>query len=105
VPTDCGFVVKNPKIEARVPEEIERLVKNRAEKDNVTVSDIVRDALSLYFFGNGSLQGVDQGFLAARKIATKLAITALRQAMDIIPNNLEEAQAWCEEYIETKREG
>ena len=94
----------NPKIEARVPEEIERLVRRRAEQDNVTVSDIVRDALSLYFFGNISIQGVDQGFIAARQIATKLAITAVRQAMDLIPTDFDEAQAWCNEYVEAKRD-
>lgn len=93
---------KNPRIEARVPHDIQQLLKQRSEQDGITPSELIRDALVQYLYGGtqGSmLQGTDAGFQSARKQAHRIAMAALAYAFEQMPDDFEEAKVWADEII------
>lgn len=94
---------KNPRVECRVPEDIFNLVHDKAKREGLTASDVMRDALIHYFYQTTSLQGTDAGFLAARKLANRLAMASVLEGAKHIPEDFDEAMEWCENVIQESK--
>ena len=87
----------DPIIRARIPEDLLQLVKNEASRLETSESEIVRAALSQYFYADNAMQGPDAGFLAAKKQAMRLSHAVIAAGLDQMPEDLESAVLWADE--------
>lgn len=85
----------DPKITGRIPEDLLQLLHDEANRLGVSTSEIIRTALSQYFYGDSLLQGPDAGFASARQLAIRLASAMVAAGAEQMPSNLEEAARWC----------
>lgn len=80
-------------LQAQIPDDLHAMIIGECQRDGLSTSELVRKALTFYFFGQQQL-GPDAGYMQARAIATKLAHTAVSVALAMIPQTYEDAVAW-----------
>lgn len=74
----------------RLPDDLDALVRSRAESESLTTSELLRSIVSQWAYG--TTPSVGEGYFAARNVAIKAARVALAHAFaEAMPETYEEA--------------
>jgi predicted transcriptional regulator len=88
----------------RLTPDLKALLEARADQVRVTPSEIVREALTLYLYGQQEInQAYNDGFQQARKLVTTICLAALSAAQEMIPVDAQEAVDWANETLRRAR--
>ena len=80
-----------PPICVKLPQDLDTAVRVLAEAQGISVSELLRTLLAQVVYGHAS--SVDDGYLAARRWASRLAHHALRAAINALPEDHDQAMA------------
>ena len=78
---------------SRMPAHVLEMLDADATQQSLTRSEVINAIIEGYYFGGSTLQGADEGYKAARRLAPMLAQRILRKAASELPDTLDEAQA------------
>ncbi len=74
----------------RLPDDLEALIRTRAESEGLTTSELLRSIVSQWAYG--TMPSVGEGYNAAKAVAIKAAHVALSHAFaEAMPETYEEA--------------
>lgn len=73
---------------AKLPEDLEYALRDRAEAEGISVSEITRHAIAAFVFG--SIPGAQEGYAQAKRLATQMALQAMHNGLASLPDTLEE---------------
>jgi hypothetical protein len=82
-----------PPICSRMPSHVVDMLDADAQQQSLTRTEVINAIVENYYFGGSTLQGADEGYKAARRLAPMIAARALAKAVKEMPETLEEAQA------------
>jgi hypothetical protein len=90
-----------PPIAVRLPDDLDALVRSRAESEGLTTSELLRSIVSQWAYG--AAPSVGEGYLAARQVAIQAAHVALSHAFaEEMPQTYEEALTLLQEGLAFK---
>lgn len=84
------------RISVRLTEDLMMMLTNDAKQHGLSPSDIVREALSQYYYGatGSTLSGIDAGYESARRLAKQLALAAVTIGLEQMPEDPVEGREW-----------
>lgn len=85
-------------IAVRLPADLAAAVDLACEQNGITASELLRDLVSRWAYGEGQLAGPDHGYTQARSMASQLAHAALKQALAALPDSHEGAAEMLQGY-------
>lgn len=88
----------------RLTPDIKAFIEHRAAELRITPSEVVREALTLYFYGQqGPADGYRDGFQQARRLAVSIALGVLADAYAQIPADPTDAIRWSQDRLRLAR--
>lgn len=91
-----------PPLAVRLPDDLDALVRSRAESEGLTTSELLRSIVSQWAYG--TMPSVGEGYVAARNVAIQAAHVALSNAFaDSMPETYEEAIRLLQDGLMRKR--
>lgn len=82
-----------PPICARMPPHVLDMLDTDAAQQGLTRTEVINAIIEGYYFGGTPLQGADEGYKVARRLAPVLAQKMLQKAFEEMPDDLDAAQA------------
>ncbi len=93
------------RFDVRLSDDLHAMLENEQARTGLSQSAIFRDALMLYFYGSDGIErDKEAGFREAVRQTHRMVRAALSVAMDMIPDNYEDAKAWSEGEIRRRQE-
>lgn len=78
---------------ARLPPHVLDMLDTDAQQQGLTRTEVMNAIIENYYYGGGALQGADEGYKTARRLAPMLAQKMLKKACEELPDDLDAAQA------------
>ena len=91
-----GIMADSP-ICSRLPPHLVDALDADAAQQGLERSEVLRNLIEAYYFGGAVPQSADAGYLQARRIATRLAHTVLRNTLRDLPPDFDQAMAWLQQ--------
>lgn len=87
-------------VSTRLPADLAAAVEHACREHNISPSELLRNLVSEWVYGKGTLSGPEAGYAEARSMGTRLAFVALKEALKLVPLDHERGVAMLQGHYQ-----